>query len=269
MADNKKWFKVWTDIMTNPEFDDLDNSFVGAWVRLGALVAKLGKSGIVTVSENQMIKRVNCDAQCLAEIADKLKLVNVSVVDNRNDTWTVTFHNWAKYHVDSTNSEQQKKHREKVNSNATPIVTVTGENKKKIKTLSLLEEEDTQQSNSSLKKGKSTPKTKGTVKPQDVIARYCELFKERSGINPVLSPKDAGTAKRLAKLPHILEVIESFFASEDDFIKRNGYTINLVESRYNALVVTIVSTPQPREIEESPQVKYLREQRELEAIPVV
>ena len=43
MADQKKWFKVWTSILV--DMDNRSAEDVGHWVRLGARIALVGNKG--------------------------------------------------------------------------------------------------------------------------------------------------------------------------------------------------------------------------------
>jgi hypothetical protein len=45
LADQKRWFKVWTSILLDPAMNSLELADVGRWVRLGALTAAVGESG--------------------------------------------------------------------------------------------------------------------------------------------------------------------------------------------------------------------------------
>ncbi len=117
MADNKRWFKVWTSILSDPDFDDLENHTIGIWVRLGALIAKHGEKGVIVVSKNQIIKRLGISVEDLFKVESELLKINVQIKDNCNGTIFVIMKNWSKYQVDSTSYERVKRFRQNQNDN--------------------------------------------------------------------------------------------------------------------------------------------------------
>lgn len=139
MADNKKWFKVWTQILTDPSFDDIHNQAIGAWVRLGALVAYHGDSGEIEISKKQLLKRMHLSIEtkqdALQLILKDLEKINVKVTENGNDTCFVSFKNWGKYQADWNSYERLKKWRE------TQRETVQDKKKKEKKNRSRIEVE--------------------------------------------------------------------------------------------------------------------------------
>jgi len=126
MADNKRWFKVWTAILSDPDFDDLPNDVIGVWVRLGALVAKHGEKGKITVTNTQFEKRINYPINDIEKLNLRLTQINVAIQTHDNGTTSVIFTNWLKYQVDSTGYERLKRFRENQNDNGV-------KSKKKIK----------------------------------------------------------------------------------------------------------------------------------------
>ena len=130
VADNKKWFKVWTSLLIDPDFDEAGNIVVGVWLRLGALVASQGKSGKLTLPKNQFLKRTHLskEPESVTEgVTNKLKNINVFVTENGNDNVTVCFKKWSKYQAFSESYDRVKKFREKEKRNA----LVTGEEEEK------------------------------------------------------------------------------------------------------------------------------------------
>ena len=90
MADGKKWFKVWTSILSDPTFDDLPNEYAGIWVKLGALVAMHGCNGNVTVTKSQFLKRTNLpklDKKTLTDLQEHLSKINVDIVETYNGNY--------------------------------------------------------------------------------------------------------------------------------------------------------------------------------------
>ena len=72
---------------------------------------------------------------------------------------------------------------------------------------------------------------------REFISKYCESFKAKYGLNPHISEKDSGIARRLIQVPHIDTIMERFFNSQDKFILQNRHGLNIVESQINKLLV--------------------------------
>lgn len=113
MADGKRWFKVWTSILSDPSFDELKNEYAGVWVKLGALIAKHGCNGNISVTKQQFLKRTNSTEKELDEIQTNLRNVNIDITASCNGNISVTFTNWRKYQVNTDSYERVKKWREK------------------------------------------------------------------------------------------------------------------------------------------------------------
>jgi hypothetical protein len=86
MADNKRWFKVWTSILSDPDFDDLPNDIIGIWTKLGALVAKHGEKGKIIVTNTQLEKRTGCTFSELESAKLRLAQINVALESHDNGT---------------------------------------------------------------------------------------------------------------------------------------------------------------------------------------
>src|SRR5262245_44175171 len=50
MADQGRWFKVWTSILDDPDFQELSLEDVGRWALLGAMTKLVGTSGVLVVN---------------------------------------------------------------------------------------------------------------------------------------------------------------------------------------------------------------------------
>ncbi len=130
MSDNKRWFKVWNSMLTDPTFmiTPLDN--IGRWVLLGALMSLHGKNGTLHIEEESLknilrMKNDNADDNKMITLA----LKNVSFMRDKNDNGKiiVTMKNWSKYQKDSTGYERVKRFRERLKDNG------VREDKKKIR----------------------------------------------------------------------------------------------------------------------------------------
>ena len=126
MADNKKWFKVWTTILLDEEFEDLSDDLIGKWTRLGARIALIGKAGVMRFksiqklmkflkvdSENKTIKIINELPNVSLKGKNNVKIDGVlgkkggQKLPQKSEYGeiTVTFDNWKKYQEDTTAAE--------------------------------------------------------------------------------------------------------------------------------------------------------------------
>lgn len=120
MADQGRWFKVWTSILDDPDFQELTLEDVGRWALLGAMTKLVGDHGVLTI--NGTGRRL-CQVLQVASLDDARtslqRLPNVRVDDVKNRygditvTLTVTFKNWRKYQEDSTVAQRQRMSRSK------------------------------------------------------------------------------------------------------------------------------------------------------------
>ncbi|MFH1218223.1 MAG: hypothetical protein V1679_00055 [Candidatus Peregrinibacteria bacterium] len=113
MADNKRWFKVWNSLLTDPSFGDLPVEQIGRWTLLGALISLHGEKGKITLSKKSLFR--------LLRIQNDNELVLPNVIFNTpnpdNGNITVIMNNWSKYQLDSTGYERLKRYRNKQNDN--------------------------------------------------------------------------------------------------------------------------------------------------------
>ena len=120
MADQKRWFKVWNSILTDPTFliTPLDN--IGRWVLLGALISLHGKNGRLAIEREalkQILRLKNDNADDNAMITFDLKNIEFRRDENDNGKIIVIMKNWAKYQKDSTSYKRLKEWRKRQNDN--------------------------------------------------------------------------------------------------------------------------------------------------------
>ena len=113
MADQKKWFKVWTSLLI--DMDHVSNADLGAWVRLGCRIALVGDSGKVRFEEGwgHIARFLKCTIE---EAQETLKRVHGVVIEESktvHDDLFVSFKKWYEYQEDSTYKERQKRTRDK------------------------------------------------------------------------------------------------------------------------------------------------------------
>lgn len=58
MADQKRWYKVWSSILTDPDFSLMPVADIGRWVLLGATIAQCGTNGTLRVPRLAYLTRI-------------------------------------------------------------------------------------------------------------------------------------------------------------------------------------------------------------------
>ena len=139
MADQKRWFKVWTSIINDPSFLSLNVADLGRCVLLGSWIAMHGHNGQIETSIFALAHILRCDKNEAIAVLKSLPgivindnkydnsmitnmITNMKQNDNINDNNTmkqndndkiiVSMKNWLKYQKDSTGYERLKKWRE-------------------------------------------------------------------------------------------------------------------------------------------------------------
>jgi hypothetical protein len=115
MGDQKRWFKVWTSITSDDDFDSLRPGgllSLGRFTILGAYTALHGERGILEIMPDTLFRLLNITDHVtgLVTIRGDLAFKNVSFEEgkNRHGKITVTWTKWVKYQEDSTQAERQK-----------------------------------------------------------------------------------------------------------------------------------------------------------------
>jgi len=117
VADLKRWFKVWTSILSDLHFQTISMEDRGRWMTLGALIAQGGNNGKLVVPNGGVAlgRFLGCEGADLGRILGRLPHINTR--ENDNGELCVTMKNWRKYQRDSTGYERLRKHRKRVNDN--------------------------------------------------------------------------------------------------------------------------------------------------------
>lgn len=75
---------------------------------------------------------------------------------------------------------------------------------------------------------------------QKFLARYCEVFKERYGSNPIIQGIDASTAKRIVNAAGFLKavgLIETYLQMNDAFFVQRRHALKVFESSLNQVSI--------------------------------
>ena len=120
MADQKRWFKVWTSLLVDMDF--MSAEMVGHWLRLGCRIALVGDGGTVKFEFGlrHVAKFLNLLDNSEEHVREVLKtLPGITFQEgfeegkNRDGELTVTMTNWHYYQVDRTGAERMKTLRSK------------------------------------------------------------------------------------------------------------------------------------------------------------
>jgi len=141
MADNKKWFKIWTTILTDPHLFTIPLEDFARWFILGALMATHGTGGKITVSKKQLCNLFRSDND--NDMKNSLNNMPNITWSNDNDTITVIMEKWYKYQVDSSTYERLARHRKKANDNGVRREEKRREKKRKEQEDNILKKEET------------------------------------------------------------------------------------------------------------------------------
>lgn len=114
MADQKRWFKVWTSILIDPDFQSLSLEDTGRWMILMAVVASSGTNGVLRIPNLDYLARLlRCDEKAVKNITLRLPNTNLEEGKIDNGSLTLSFNKWFTYQVDSTGYERVKRSRYK------------------------------------------------------------------------------------------------------------------------------------------------------------
>jgi hypothetical protein len=113
MADQKRWFKVWTSLPVDMQHLSLES--VGAFTLLGCRTALIGTKGMTTFEGGwpHLAAFLHVPVDEAQRIARTLRNVQFDPPPNRHGVFTVTFKNWTKYQVDTTQAVRQQTSRRK------------------------------------------------------------------------------------------------------------------------------------------------------------
>jgi len=111
---SRRWVKVWHEILTDPEFQNLSLEQQARYYNLLVYVSAHGDKGIIEIPLParylcHLFQSANND-DLIVHLNELLPLGIIVVCDNAKIS--VTISGWSKYQVDSTSYERQKRFRE-------------------------------------------------------------------------------------------------------------------------------------------------------------
>src|SRR3972149_2721419 len=110
MADQKKWFKVWTTLLIDSLSTKIED--IGRFTVLGCLIASRGDNGKLVTDKNALQMLLQCK-EIPANFIKNFNIIIEEIEGNSNGNISVTFKNWNKYQIDSTGYDRQQRYREK------------------------------------------------------------------------------------------------------------------------------------------------------------
>lgn len=126
MADNMRWFKVWTTLLTDYISKDISLEDIGRFTLLGCLTAQKGTEGTVIVTDAAKKAYLKCDM-----MSKKLSLdFDLNTVQRGDGTIIVTFRGWKKYQKDSSGYLRMRRWRKRQQSDGSNSVTSDGDKTK-------------------------------------------------------------------------------------------------------------------------------------------
>jgi len=111
VADQKKWFKVWTSILSNANFAEMSLEDIGRWTLLGAAIALDGDKGSLEIpGEGKELCRI-LRVKNLTEAAYTLKRIKSAELDVQKVSGkkSVRYRNWYTYQEDSRRLERRSR----------------------------------------------------------------------------------------------------------------------------------------------------------------
>lgn len=116
MADQKRWFKVWTSILSDDDFDcssQEGRDRLARFVWLGAYAALHGEHGKTDIELSFLLSRLGVTE--LSRLTDALACKNVAFEEdkNRHGKTAVTIDKWNRYQEDTTQAQRQQASRSK------------------------------------------------------------------------------------------------------------------------------------------------------------
>lgn len=112
MADQKRWFKVWTSLLI--DMDNVSDHLVGKWTRLGCRTALVGNAGTVLFDDWEHVARfLKVTVEDAKSCLQSLPSVSFEEGENRHGKVAVTFKKWVHYQEDSTRNQRARASRAK------------------------------------------------------------------------------------------------------------------------------------------------------------
>jgi len=109
VADQKKWFKVWTTLLIDSLSTKIDD--IGRFAVLGCLIATRGENGKLVTDKKTLQTLLQCK-EISPEFTKMFNVIIEEIGDTCNGNISVTLKNWHKYQVDTTGYERQQRYRE-------------------------------------------------------------------------------------------------------------------------------------------------------------
>ena len=218
MADNGRWFKLWTSSPDDPSLDNLDIADFGRWAKLGAVIKEHGERGCLVIESPARSLCAKMQVSTFDDLEKALLRLPNLTIERVNGKLTVTFNNWRKYQEDTTVSERVKKWRESK--------TVTGQEEKRGE-----EKRGEENKDIPVRKKRET----GDPRVKEVIDYFHTQCQSVLGFAPAINGGQDGkrvlAALRVMPLPDVKKCIDFFLPSKK--CKELGPTVSIALSAHS------------------------------------
>lgn len=233
MADQGKWFKLWSSSLNDPDLENLSLEDWARWAKLGAYIKAHGKDGKIrfTFPFNGLLKLFQTDQIAHAKHILKTfpncvfgeRETTVSTETNATVSLEIEYTNWLKYQGDFS-SDRVRKYRDKKRHDET-----AQEEKRRRREVDEKRREE--------KSISSDAQASGVA---ELVAYFHFKLTEKLGEKPTRFNGGAlGRTLKAALSTHtVVDVkgrIDAWFASTDPFIVSNAYSPTLFTSKFPIL----------------------------------
>lgn len=105
MSDNKKWVKAWTNLLTDPDFQNMRIEDKGRWFTILLLLGEQGRHGSVRFypPSPMICLLLGVSAfDALKPVLKHLSECNISTALHKDGSLIIKMKNWRKYQVDNS-----------------------------------------------------------------------------------------------------------------------------------------------------------------------
>lgn len=116
MSDQKRWFKVWTSVISDDDFDcstQEGRDRLARFVWLGAYAALHGENGVTDIEKTFLLSRLGVTDVSRLSVTLACKNMSFEESTKRHDKFTVTISKWMKFQEDHTAAKRQESRRKR------------------------------------------------------------------------------------------------------------------------------------------------------------
>jgi hypothetical protein len=238
------WVKIHRKLLFDPQFDPIDRQII-IWLVVAANVQESyvkpkGSSTAIKLTRGQVLT-------CIDEISrenrigkktviSRLKgLIEMNVIElkktnrSKKSGTIITICNYNKYQSSKSEEEKQKGNKSEIEGSIEGEMKVTLEGTlecSRIEELRIKEVKKLRIKNN-IALASATPSP-----PNELIAYYCEKFKQRYGRNPVIVGREAGAAKTILKsmsFEKAKQAVDGYFEISDPWLVQRMHPLSTLQ----------------------------------------